>query len=99
MEKLKKIILSEVVTQGLEGYYDSFLTDRKAELSLMEKDLSSSNYDNIRKISHTWKGFCSPYGFNHLGELALVLEQSAIKSDFASCHEIMKEMALYLKLK
>ncbi len=47
----------------------------------MQEFHTDNQLDEIRKIAHTWKGFCAPYGFATLGVVAGELEQKLKAQD------------------
>jgi HPt (histidine-containing phosphotransfer) domain-containing protein len=75
----------------------SFMQNRKNELAELQQARSRKDYEFIRRMSHTWKGICRPYGFVHLETLSRSLEEAGGREDAAEVERIMNEMASYLE--
>lgn len=90
---------SEKPVAGLEKYSLEFLEDRKNELNAMLSCLKDSNFMEISRLAHKWKGFCEPYGFNNLESLARKLEITAGKNNIKDTSELIHKIEEYLKLK
>lgn len=89
----------EKAEPGLEQFCQEFLTDREDEYQLLIKALADSNFEDMRSLGHKWKGFCTPYGFNLLGELAAKLEVASEQSNKSECQNIISSMSEYLTQK
>ncbi len=66
----------EMVDEPLKVLLPQFYSDRIKELTSLEKFQTEEDWESIRIMAHTWKGFCKPYGFSHLGLMAAELEQA-----------------------
>lgn len=75
----------------------SFMQNRRNELEELKGARSRNDYEFIRRMSHTWKGICRPYGFVHLETLSKSLEEAGEREDAAEVERIMNEMASYLE--
>ena len=82
--------------EGLESFYVEFLTNRENELRELQTALANSNFTAIAEIAHRWKGFCEPYGFGQLGNIAKELEVHAKASEAAPCQKILVSVSDYL---
>lgn len=89
----------EEVSVGLEEFVLEFYEDRVKEFSLMRDDLEKNDLDAIGVIAHKWRGFCSPYGFQHLGELSVSLEESTRSGDFDVSSSLIERISVYLDKK
>jgi HPt (histidine-containing phosphotransfer) domain-containing protein len=74
----------------------SFMQNRRNELTELQQARSRNDYEFIRRMSHTWKGICRPYGFVHLETLSRSLEEAGERENAADVERIMDEMASYL---
>lgn len=74
----------------------SFLQNRKNELQELEQARSRSDFEFVRRMAHTWKGICRPYGFVHLETLSKSLEQAGEKEDGEEIESILGEVSNYL---
>jgi HPt (histidine-containing phosphotransfer) domain-containing protein len=75
----------------------SFMQNRKNELEELQQARSRNDYEFVRRMSHTWKGICRPYGFIHLETLSKSLEEAGEREDAGDVGRIMDEMASYLE--
>jgi HPt (histidine-containing phosphotransfer) domain-containing protein len=95
---IQSISLEEPL-EGLEEMSQQFLEDRKKEFKTIKDFLDNSQLDDIKKICHNWKGFCKPYGFNGLGQLAEELEGAIKNSNLEEINVLVLEMEHYLTIK
>jgi len=80
----------------LEDLIPSFMQNRRNELKEILTALSRKDFDFIRRIAHTWKGICRPYGFVHLETLSRNLESAGERENLSELTEIAAEMGNYL---
>lgn len=85
--------------EGLESYTSQFMNDRLAEFQDLKKSFESRDFENLKRISHNWKGFCEPYGFTGLGILAEALELAAKEQSIEASFQMIQQIDLYLKRK
>lgn len=90
---------TETPLEGLEHLVPDFLVKRKIELKELETFVATSDFDQIRQLTHKWKGYSAPYGFGTLGTLAESMNIRAHDKDTAQCASILKEMQEYLVAK
>ena len=57
---------------------------------------SSGDFDAIRRIAHTWKGICRPYGFLHLETLSRNLEVAGEQESVPEAQNLAREIRSYL---
>lgn len=74
----------------------SFLQNRKNELAELKTAQAKSDFEFVRRMSHTWKGICRPYGFVHLETLSKSLEEAGEREDATDVGSILLEMDTYL---
>ncbi len=86
----------EAPNPGLEVFELEFYEDRLKEFESLKQHMLDSEYENIRKLAHKWKGFCGPYGFKQLEVLSQKLEISSQNKDSAEIKTILQEMSNYL---
>ena len=80
----------------LEDLIPSFMQNRKNELVDLEQFISKNDFDGIRRMAHTWKGICRPYGFVHLETLSRSLEDAGERESRGDVETILGEMKDYL---
>lgn len=67
-----------IVDKDLEDLIPGFLENRKKDLCLMKQSLVDKEFEQIRIIGHSMKGFGSGYGFDYVSEAGLILEKAAV---------------------
>lgn len=72
------------------------MQNRKNELEEIVSAKSRGDYEFIRRMAHTWKGICRPYGFVHLETLSRSLEEAGERENADEVGEILDEMREYL---
>ena len=92
-------IEDEKVTKGLEEYVDEFVEDRTHELESLKISLENDDFESIREVTHRWKGFCAPYGFNFLEKMSLEIEKYISSKDKEQLNNAFKNIESYLILK
>lgn len=55
---------------GLEQYYDEFRQSRLDDLDEMINALHVNDFKIVSGLAHKWRGYCAPYGFGLLAEIA-----------------------------
>jgi HPt (histidine-containing phosphotransfer) domain-containing protein len=81
----------------LQDLIPSFMQNRKNELVEIEVALAKSDFESIRRLAHTWKGICRPYGFIHLETLSRRLEKSGEIENLTEAKAIASEIRAYLE--
>lgn len=89
----------EAVEEGLEPYLEEFLAARKKDFLRLQELYLAHDYTTMCKIVHSWKGFCAPYGFAHLGQMAKKLESFLKAEDEKMSVQCLSQIELYLKHK
>lgn len=87
---------TEIPLPGFEVFHTEFLETRKEELVTLKASLAEGDFKALAVCGHKWKGFCSPYGFQELGELAILMEEAAKNSSLEECQEILTRIEEYL---
>lgn len=73
------------------------MQNRRNELVEIESALARGDFDFIRRLAHTWKGICRPYGFVHLETLSKSLEEAGERESRSDVADITSEMRSYLE--
>lgn len=81
--QIKSRVLDDLnsVNPALKPFLPKFYQDRIKELEQMKEFQRSNDLESLRKLAHSWKGFCAPYGFATMGELANELERQLREGD------------------
>lgn len=92
-------ISKEKPAKGLESFANEFLEDRLMELKEARISLSSSDFDYVKKVAHSWKGYSEPYGFKILGFIGEKLEETASMQKKSESLQLLEQVDQYLLLK
>ncbi len=74
----------------------SFLQNRRNELSELEGAVARGDFEFIRRMAHTWKGICRPYGFIHLETISRGLESAGTTESSPEISGLLSEIHNYL---
>lgn len=96
---MKDLISKEKADEALAPFIKEFYSDRLNEIEQVDGAAQSGDFGLIKEIAHKWKGFSAPYGFNHLGALAIELESSAKAGNQSECQNYIAEVKKYMELK
>lgn len=75
----------------------SFQENRKNELVELKAARARGDYEFIRRMAHTWKGICRPYGFVHLETLSRALEEAGEREDGPDVDQVLNDMTDYME--
>ena len=81
---------------GLESFVPEFFRARRADFADIRLYLAERDFESLLKLAHKWRGFCEPYGFARLGDLAGELEEQGKQRNLAGCEKIAEQMDSYL---
>ncbi len=87
---------TEIPLPGFEVFHDEFLTTRREELVSIKAALALGEFKTLKDFGHKWKGFCNPYGFQELGEMAIEMEEAAENRLTDVCQAILIRIDEYL---
>ncbi len=96
---MKELISNEKADKALEPFISEFYADRIEEIEQVDSAAQSGDFTLIKDVAHKWKGYSAPYGFNHLGTLAVELESAAKSSDQSRCKSYVNDIKKYMNLK
>lgn len=77
------------IDSDLEELIPTFLENRDNDVIELEKALTDSNFELIRKIGHNLAGNCGSYEFDYLGRLGAQLQIAAKDEDLSSLKELV----------
>ncbi len=83
----------------LAEFFSEFLADRLGDLAELQRAFDTGNLQGVKDIAHRWKGFCAPYGFGALGNLAAELETRAQEGATDECRRLISAAEAYLARK
>lgn len=73
------------------------MQNRRNELVEIESALAKGDFEFIRRLAHTWKGICRPYGFMHLETLSRSLEEAGGHENRSDATRVASEIRQYLE--
>lgn len=85
----------------LKNLIPGFLKNRELDIQRLENALQEDDFETIRIIGHSMKGFGSGYGFHFISEIGKVLEIAGQESDYEKakdCIEQIKDFMDHLKI-
>ena len=99
MENIRDFLLNESVEPGLESFVAGFFEDRKGDFENLKVLVASGDLEAAGKITHNWKGYCKPYGFETLGLLAKEIEDAIAANNKDEINKLLVSVDMYLKEK
>ena len=73
-----------------------FLKNKYDDLEFINSLIETSNFTQIKRIGHDWKGACPSYGFKYLGEVGKQFEILVQNEDFDTLKSLVKTLPSYL---
>jgi HPt (histidine-containing phosphotransfer) domain-containing protein len=83
--------------KDLEDLIPSFMQNRRNELVELQAAIRKNDFHFVRRLAHTWKGICRPYGFIHLETLSRSLEEAGEREDSSDVTRIADEIRDYIQ--
>ena len=80
----------------LEDLIPSFMQNRRNQLIEIETAVARGDFEALRRLAHTWKGICRPYGFLHLETLSQNLEGAAGRENNVETSQLAAQIRAYL---
>ncbi len=72
------------------------MQNRKNDMVEVQDAIGRHDFDFVRRLAHTLKGICRPYGFLHLETLSRSLEDAALKDSDSEVRQIVDQMKQYI---
>ncbi len=94
-----KVLNEEQGLPELKPLQADFLKDRKADLQKIKFHMEKNEFQEVEKITHNWKGFCAPYGFAYLADVAKALENDIKSGQSIEADQFVQDIEEYLKFK
>lgn len=89
---MKEIV---VVDKDLQDLIPGFLKNRETDIEKLTKAIEEEDYETIRIVGHSMKGFGSGYGFHFVTEIGKVIEEAGLKKDLKKANESLERLKLY----
>lgn len=94
MESKKIIVYAD---PDISDLIPGFLENRQKEIKTISEALDKKEYDTIRLIGHSMKGYGAGYGFDDISEIGTALENAAEKEDTLGIQKEFVKLETYLK--
>lgn len=89
--------ISVVIDEDLMDLIPGFLENRDKDIIAMREAIEKNDYESIRIIGHSMKGFGSGYGFDYISEVGYEIEKSAKAQISNEIESQIKSLEDYLK--
>lgn len=85
------------VDADLEDLIPGFLENRVKDVIFLKEAIDRKDFEAIRILGHSMKGFGSGYGFDRISEIGLELELASKNEDEEIIHENIHILELYIQ--
>lgn len=86
-----------IIDKDLEELIPVFLRNRETDIQKLTKALDENDFETIRIIGHSMKGFGSGYGFHFVSELGKILEEAGENCDRKTTIESIQRLEQYFE--
>lgn len=73
-----------------------FLDNRKEDIKRVKEFVDVSDFDQIQRMGHRWKGTCASYGFQKLSEAGELLEELAARKNKEEILQLLDRASEYV---
>ena len=87
---------SVILDRKIAKLIPRFMINKKQDARQMLEALEKGDMEDLKRQAHTVKGSSWMYGFTHLGDLCLSLEESASADDTTRAKQLIDEISAYL---
>ena len=91
----EKIIVH--VDEEIEDLIPGFLDNRWKDVEILKEALDKGDYKTILSLGHKMKGAGGGYGFDHITDLGLALENAAKAQNTEEIQRRIQEISYYLE--
>ena len=85
-----------VINQKIKQLIPRFLSNKKEDVKELMHNLEGRDFELLARHAHTIKGTSWMYGFKHLGDLCLDLEEAAREEDCDRAESLIKQIHHHL---
>ena len=85
------------VDEDLEDLIPGFFENRYKDIKNMQEALEKEDFETIRIIGHSMKGFGAGYGFDAITDIGKSLEQAAKDEDPGPIGKLVNELTTYVE--
>jgi len=79
-----------IIKKNIKPFIQKFMKNTRNDLDLLKKSWDEKDFEQLKFISHSIKGYCKPFGFEDFGGLAQNIHEVAM------AHEAAVEKEQYL---
>jgi len=90
-----KIIIH--IDRDFKDLIPEFMSNRENDIESITSALRSKDFETIRILGHSMKGFAPAYGFDVLGDIGKSLEDAAKAEDAEKIQSLTEELESYIK--
>lgn len=83
--------------RDLQDLIPLFMDNRRKDLALADAAFALGDFNHIRRLAHSLKGICRPYGFPELEDMSKRLELAGEMESLAEVGKILVEMRAYVQ--
>jgi len=85
------------VPAGIEDMIPGYMENRRKEEVELRRLLEAQGFERIGEIAHRMIGVGSPYGFDHITNVARAIRESAAAKDADALARLLDDLANYLR--
>lgn len=86
-----------IVDEDIKELIPGFLRNRESDIKKLTEALEEEDFETIRIIGHSMKGFGSGYGFRFVSEIGAVLEIAGKELDRKTAEKSIQRLREYFK--
>ncbi len=94
LESKKNIVYAD---PDISDLIPGFLENRQKEIQTISEALIRKEYETIRIIGHSMKGYGAGYGFDEISDIGAAMEKAAEKADTQGIQQEFIRLETYLK--
>lgn len=93
-EEMSKILVK--VEADLEDLIPTFLDNRQTDIQSLDAHIADEDYEPIRIMGHSMKGYGSAYGFDEISYIGAKMEKAAIAKNMDIIKNERENLVSYL---
>ena len=86
------------VPAGVADLIPAYLQNRHKEVAELRELLAAKSFDRIVELSERMIGVGTPYGFEHITNLARIIRECALANDTTTLAHLIDDLANYLRI-
>ncbi len=73
-----------------------FIDNRKQDIKRIREFVEVSDFDQIQRMGHRWKGTCASYGFEQLSRTGELLESCSVSQKREEILKLLEQVTEYI---